>query len=287
MKSGLVFYPSFYEASQVLEEKERSVFYTAIIEFAFTGKYPNLSGTSKALFSLIEPLIIASKKRFENGKKGGRPKSMVTTSNKSMVISNNKGKTKGNQEVNKGDESGVIADNKTIVIPNNESMVLQKKITSSYLISSSLNSSNLNSSNSDSNFTSNTDIFSRSEKNQELEDEFNTLFSSYPLRAGGNSPVTGFRAWLDEIESGRATKDELRTAVLRYKVYLEAVGKIGTEYVLTAKAFFTDQHYKNQWIIPPPKPTDKPKGMSEMDMIWEQVKREQKAELEAQNEHKT
>ena len=75
MRDSFIFYRSFFEAGEKLPQKDRQKFYVAIIEYALNDIEPNLKGIADGMFSLAKPQIDANKKRFDNGKKGGRPKS--------------------------------------------------------------------------------------------------------------------------------------------------------------------------------------------------------------------
>ena len=74
MREGFIFYQSFYESIKELPDNIQLEIYKAISEYALYGNESELSGVSKAIFSLIKPQIDANNKRYENGKKGGRPK---------------------------------------------------------------------------------------------------------------------------------------------------------------------------------------------------------------------
>ena len=74
MKDSFVFYRSFFEAIKDLDDKKRLKMFDSITKFALENEEnDNLNGICKQLFVLIKPQIIANNKRFENGKKGGRP----------------------------------------------------------------------------------------------------------------------------------------------------------------------------------------------------------------------
>lgn len=73
-KDSFVFYASFYEALQDLKDKDRLKMYDAICELALNNKETKMTGLTKTIFTLIKPQILANQKRYENGKKGGRPK---------------------------------------------------------------------------------------------------------------------------------------------------------------------------------------------------------------------
>lgn len=74
MRDGFIFYASFYEAISELEPEQQLECYTAISEYALFGREVETTGVVKAIFSLIKPQINANNQRYENGKKGGRPK---------------------------------------------------------------------------------------------------------------------------------------------------------------------------------------------------------------------
>ena len=73
-KDSFIFYRSFYEAVKELSADEQIKVYQAICEYSLNGELPDLTGIPKAIFTLIKPQIEANNKRYENGKKGGRPK---------------------------------------------------------------------------------------------------------------------------------------------------------------------------------------------------------------------
>ena len=74
MRDSVIFYKSFYEAIECLPENERLNAYKAIMEYALNEQEIDLNGTAKAIFMLAKPQIDANNRRFENGIKGGRPK---------------------------------------------------------------------------------------------------------------------------------------------------------------------------------------------------------------------
>ena len=77
-RDSFVFYKSFYEAIKEIDEKNQLQVFVAICEYSLNEKEIELTGISKAIFTLIKPNIDSAKARYtasvENGKKGGRPK---------------------------------------------------------------------------------------------------------------------------------------------------------------------------------------------------------------------
>lgn len=84
-RKGFVFYTSFYEAitdkDVGLTKTEQLDLFLAISEYSLYGVIPELSGRSKAMWILIKPQLDANNKRYENGKKGGRPRKEETKKN--------------------------------------------------------------------------------------------------------------------------------------------------------------------------------------------------------------
>ena len=79
MKESFVFYSSFYQALQELDDdKDKLALFMAISEYALTGTLPELQGVVKGFFILIKPLLDANNKRYSNGIRGGRPRKKET-----------------------------------------------------------------------------------------------------------------------------------------------------------------------------------------------------------------
>ena len=73
-RDSFVFYRSFYDALKELNSPEdRNNFLTAICEYAIEGNEIELTGIPKALFILVKPQLDANNRKYENGKRGGRP----------------------------------------------------------------------------------------------------------------------------------------------------------------------------------------------------------------------
>lgn len=74
MRDSFVFYRSFAESVKNLPPEEYKKVMQSILEYALDGKEPEQSGIEYTVFCLVKPQIDANNKRYENGKKGGRPK---------------------------------------------------------------------------------------------------------------------------------------------------------------------------------------------------------------------
>lgn len=73
-KESFVFYKSFYEAIKKLKKRDQLTLYSHICQYALGEKVDGIEGVPAAIFDLIKPQIDANLRRYENGLKGGRPK---------------------------------------------------------------------------------------------------------------------------------------------------------------------------------------------------------------------
>lgn len=94
MRDGVVFYKPFYESISELPPENALNIYNSIFRYGFFDEEPELPGIEKAIFTIIKPQIDANNRRYENGKKGGRPpKKTETTKEESKNHRFNKNET--------------------------------------------------------------------------------------------------------------------------------------------------------------------------------------------------
>lgn len=70
---SFVFYRSFRDAINVMEDEDKLTTLLAICDYALYGIEPELSGMPCAVFTVAKPSIDANGKRRKNGGLGGRP----------------------------------------------------------------------------------------------------------------------------------------------------------------------------------------------------------------------
>lgn len=101
---GFVFLESYYEAAKDLSDKQRLALYDAIIKYALKNEEAKLTGVTKSLFVLIQPVIDKSAKRAKAGSKGGASKKDICLPEIEQKNSNqNVSKTKANAKQNASD----------------------------------------------------------------------------------------------------------------------------------------------------------------------------------------
>ena len=75
-RKSFVFYDSFYQAMSYLNDKEKIQYIDAICNYSLFDITIEMDLKIEAMFALIKPQIDANIKKRENGKKGGRPRSI-------------------------------------------------------------------------------------------------------------------------------------------------------------------------------------------------------------------
>lgn len=81
MRDSFIFYRSFFESFVGLSKKDKLILFDAICNYALNDIEPELTGVPLSMFKLLKPQLDANIRRFENGKKGGRPKKTETKPN--------------------------------------------------------------------------------------------------------------------------------------------------------------------------------------------------------------
>ena len=96
MRDSFVFYRSFYEAVSHLADSDRLAMYDAICAYGLNGNDTADGGVVAAMMALIRPQIDANQKRYENGKKGGRPEKTETEEEPNHNLTETKAKPNDN-----------------------------------------------------------------------------------------------------------------------------------------------------------------------------------------------
>jgi hypothetical protein len=99
-KDSIIIYRSFYEAIKDLPKELQADAWQCIFEYGLNDNQQELTGIVSTVFKLIKPQLDANKKRFENGQKGGRPKTEQKPNNNLTIT---KDKPNVNNNVNNND----------------------------------------------------------------------------------------------------------------------------------------------------------------------------------------
>lgn len=109
-RDSFIFYRSFYEAAKELNTEQKADLFSAICEYSLNGEEIELSGIPKAMFGLMKPNIDANNRKYENGKKGGRPRKNKDEKPKQNQTET-KQKPKNNQEQTESKPNVDVNDN--------------------------------------------------------------------------------------------------------------------------------------------------------------------------------
>ena len=116
MRESFIFYRSFWDAIKELSPEDREKSLTAIMEYALNDKIDHdLKGVSQAIFSLTKPQIDANNRRYENGKRGGRPKKETEVEPKK---NRSRTKKKPNNNLTETEKEPIVILDETKVEPN-------------------------------------------------------------------------------------------------------------------------------------------------------------------------
>lgn len=102
-RDSFIFYRSFYEAISELPKENQADTYDAIMQYALNQEEVELTGVSKAIFSLVKPQLDANYKKYENGKQKKSKAEAKQKQTKSKVGTNVNENVNDNENVNVND----------------------------------------------------------------------------------------------------------------------------------------------------------------------------------------
>lgn len=102
-RDSFIFYRSFYEAISELPKENQADTYDAIMQYALNQNEVELTGISKAIFSLVKPQLDANYKKYENGKQKKSKTEAKQKQTKSKVGTNVNENVNDNENVNVND----------------------------------------------------------------------------------------------------------------------------------------------------------------------------------------
>ena len=81
MRDSFIFYRSFLKSIQHLDTTEQLELFLAIVEYGLDQQEPQMSRYVRAVWESIKPQLDANQRKYENGCKGGKPRTnqSVTT----------------------------------------------------------------------------------------------------------------------------------------------------------------------------------------------------------------
>ena len=106
-RDSFIFYRSFYEAISELPKENQADSYNAIMRYALDQEEIELTGISKAIFSLVKPQLDANYKKYENGKQKKSKTEAKQKQTKSKKVTNVNENVNVNDDVNVNDNDKV------------------------------------------------------------------------------------------------------------------------------------------------------------------------------------
>ena len=108
-RESFVFYRGFFEAIKEMPEGEIAGAFLALCEYALNGEITReMTQFQNCMFICMKPQIDANNKKYENGKKGGRPKGGKVTNNQTETETKpNNNQTETNRKPNVNDNVNV------------------------------------------------------------------------------------------------------------------------------------------------------------------------------------
>lgn len=106
-RDSFIFYRSFYEAISELPKENQADTYDAIMQYALNQIEIELTGISKAIFSLVKPQLDANYKKYENGKQKKSKKEANEKQEPSKTETNVNDNENVNVNVNDNDNDNV------------------------------------------------------------------------------------------------------------------------------------------------------------------------------------
>ena len=101
MRESFVFYRSFYESIKLLPKKYQLQCFDALCNYALNDvPMDSLPGTVEAILKSFKPQVDANNRKYENGCKGGRPKSNQDETKTKPKSNQDRSKAKRNVNVN-------------------------------------------------------------------------------------------------------------------------------------------------------------------------------------------
>jgi len=252
MRDSFVFYRSFFEAMEDLEDKDRLMLYDLICNYTLNGVEKTEKGIAATLFKIIKPQLDANNRKFEGGKKGGRPrksgdknpethKPLKDDDNKPMVILNENHRLLNEKTIGYENEKPNVNDNVNVNDNANENgnendnekelkPTTQAERENGYLQGQTQ-----------------PDIF-------QLKDEFSEFLKLHPNKLGNRD--RGFAAFKQKRLEG-VRYNHIMSGTEDYQTFVAAT-KPPQEQLIYPVTFLENERYEEDWLklIPPTPPKD-------------------------------
>lgn len=128
-RDSMVFYRSFADGIEELDEKDQLEAFWNIIRYGIDGIEPENGGPARGVFRMARPQIDSNNRRYENGKRGGRPNKPQGEADKKPNHNQSKTKQKpnDNQTETNTKPNVYVYDNENVLKENTLKGVKEKR----------------------------------------------------------------------------------------------------------------------------------------------------------------
>lgn len=251
-REGFVFYKAWHEAISRLPMEQQAEAYSAIMMYALYGTEPEDEFSMAAIIlQMAKPTIEKNDERYQNGKKGGRPRTKESSpaasapetsadsdssKNKKTIGFENKNHRFPNQkptETVTDTETVTVTDTETVTDTATETDKTQKE-----------------------NENNDTLLINRQ---QTLAGVFDELWDLYPRKQGKKSAFESFKR---AVRDG-THPDQIRAGILAYKRWIREE-RTDPQYIKQGSTFFSQRAWQDDWTPQRPRDGNRPLSHEEM-----------------------
>ena len=251
-REGFVFYKAWHEAISRLPMEQQAEAYSAIMAYALYGTEPEDEFSMAAIIlQMAKPTIEKNEERYQNGKKGGRPRtkdaepvsSAPETSDDPDSFQDDKtiGFEKENHRFSNQKPTETVTETVTDTVTDTVTATETEAVTEKT---------------ENENCKNNTLLINRPQK---LAGVFEALWDIYPRKQGKKSAFESFKR---AIRDG-TSPDEIKEGILAYKRYIREE-RTDPQYIKQGSTFFSQRAWQDDWIPHRPRDPDRPLTHEEM-----------------------
>lgn len=251
-REGFVFYKAWHEAISRLPMEQQAEAYSAIMAYALYGTEPEDEFSMAAIIlQMAKPTIEKNDERYQNGKKGGRPRTKESTPEASAPetsadsdSSKNKktiGFEKENHRFSNQKPTETVTDTETDTVTVTETVTDTATETDKAQKGKECNDTLL------------------INRQQTLAGVFDELWDLYPRKQGKKSAFESFKR---AIRDG-TDPDQIRKGILAYKRWIREE-RTDPQYIKQGSTFFSQRAWQDDWTPQRPRDGNRPLTHEEM-----------------------
>lgn len=119
-REGFVFYRSFYEAIRDMEDGDCAACFRALCEYGLNGEVVAENPIAKAILTIAKPSMDKNNQKYENGKKGGRPKKQEKPNNNQTAPEEKPNDNQTETKTEKAEPTETVTETETVTDTDTE-----------------------------------------------------------------------------------------------------------------------------------------------------------------------